>query len=180
LIVDRYGGPTPRANWYIELTETISEYWLPNSTAQGTAIGTGMANTTAVAQALTVTVAWYRATYIYSAVQIEQFAAYACDNLQLNGYTDWFLPSIDELKQIMINREIIGGFATPALEDVGDYTSDIRATYWSSSSYGPGETLGANLHHFAKVCYYQPTTPSNTSITGINWLPNRVRPVRYF
>ena len=39
LLVDQYGGPTPRAGWYLELTETISEYWLPNSTAQGTAIG---------------------------------------------------------------------------------------------------------------------------------------------
>jgi len=38
------------------------------------------------------------------------------------GYSDWFLPSIDELYQLYLNRDVIGGFA--------DHT-----WYWSSSEY---------------------------------------------
>jgi len=37
------------------------------------------------------------------------------------GYSDWFLPSKDELSQLYINRVAIGGFST--------------YTYWSSSEY---------------------------------------------
>jgi hypothetical protein len=38
------------------------------------------------------------------------------------GYSDWFLPSRDELYQLYLNRDVIGGFA--------DHT-----WYWSSSEY---------------------------------------------
>jgi uncharacterized protein (TIGR02145 family) len=46
-------------------------------------------------------------------------AAQACADLVLNGYSDWFLPSRDELQQLYNNRATIGGFQ-------GNY-------YWSSS-----------------------------------------------
>jgi uncharacterized protein (TIGR02145 family) len=48
-------------------------------------------------------------------------AAQACSNLSLNGYNDWFLPSIYELSAIYYNREFIGGFQ--------------NAWYWSSSEF---------------------------------------------
>jgi hypothetical protein len=48
-------------------------------------------------------------------------AARLCDELVLGGYSDWYLPSKDELLKIYINRSYIGGFAT------GDY--------WCSSEY---------------------------------------------
>lgn len=47
-------------------------------------------------------------------------AAKICDDLILGGYNDWYLPSIDELEQLYINREAIGGFVA---ED----------HYWSST-----------------------------------------------
>jgi hypothetical protein len=42
-----------------------------------------------------------------------------CGDLVLGGYSDWYLPSRDELNQLYINRVAIGGFAN-------NY-------YWSSS-----------------------------------------------
>ena len=68
-----------------------------------TAFGTGQANTTAIVKGC-------------SEVGI---AARLCNDLVLGGYSDWYLPSIDELNKLYINRVAIGGFAN-------DY-------YWSSS-----------------------------------------------
>jgi len=62
----------------------------------GTAIGTGQANTTAVVNGCTTT----------------GIAARICDDLVLNGYSDWFLPSKDELNQMYLQKNIIGGFAS--------------------------------------------------------------------
>jgi hypothetical protein len=73
--------------------------------ASGTAIGTGQANTTAIVNACS-----------------EASAAGICDNLTLNGYDDWFLPSIDELYEMYYWRYEIGGFVT-------------SESYWSSSEY---------------------------------------------
>jgi len=73
--------------------------------ASGTAIGTGLANTNT----------------IVSNQGAGSYAAYICYNLVLNGYSDWYLPSRDELYQLYLNQSAIGGF-------VSDY-------YWSSSEY---------------------------------------------
>ncbi len=63
-------------------------------------------------------------------------AAYICDTLTLNGYSDWYLPSKDELNIIYLNRAAIGSF---------DTTFDIKPSrenytigpYWSSSESDP-------------------------------------------
>jgi hypothetical protein len=39
-------------------------------------------------------------------------AARLCGDLVLGGYSDWYLPSRDELYQLYLNRVAIGGFAT--------------------------------------------------------------------
>ena len=68
-----------------------------------TAIGTGQANTTA----------------IVAGCPTIGIAAQICDALVLNGYSDWFLPSKDELNQMYLQKTVIGGFA--------------NYYYWSSS-----------------------------------------------
>jgi len=68
-----------------------------------TALGTGAANTAA----------------ILAGCSEAGIAARLCDNLVLNGYSDWFLPSKDELNKLYQNRSRVGGFGS-------NY-------YWSSS-----------------------------------------------
>ena len=74
--------------------------------ATGTAIGTGLANTNA----------------IIAAQGSGSYAASIARDYNGGGYTDWYLPSKDELNQLYVNKAAIGGgFAN-------DY-------YWSSTEY---------------------------------------------
>ena len=58
-------------------------------------------------------------------------AVAAANNKTTNGYTDWYLPSKDELNQLYINRVAIGGFDVIGTEPF--YTP----SYWSSTEvYG--------------------------------------------
>ena len=68
-----------------------------------TAIGTGAANTTAILAGCTT----------------PGIAAKLCHDYNGGGYTDWYLPSKDELNTLYTNQVAIGGFAS--------------AYYWSSS-----------------------------------------------
>jgi hypothetical protein len=70
-----------------------------------TAMGTGQSNTTA----------------IVNGCNEAGIAARICDDLVLNGYDDWFLPSLDELYQLYLRSNSVGNFH-------GYY-------YWSSSEY---------------------------------------------
>jgi hypothetical protein len=76
-----------------------------------TSIGTGLANTTAIIG---------QSGHTNSAAKV-------CDDYSVTvgsiTYSDWFLPSKDELDKLYINRVAIGGF--------GDYFN-----YWSSSENG--------------------------------------------
>jgi hypothetical protein len=69
-----------------------------------TAIGSGQANTTA----------------IVNGCSTAGLAAQICNDLVLNGYNDWFLPSQDELNLMCQQKSVIGGFSWE---------------YWSSSEY---------------------------------------------
>jgi hypothetical protein len=77
--------------------------WLTQIGASGTAIGTGQANTNLIVSHCGTGT-----------------AAQVCDALVLNSYSDWFLPSKDELNQMYIQSNVIGGFCT-------------GCRYWSSS-----------------------------------------------
>jgi uncharacterized protein (TIGR02145 family) len=69
----------------------------------GTAIGTGITNTAA----------------IVAGCSTPGIAARVCDDLNLNGFTDWYMPSKYELNEMYINRNVLGGFAA--------------TSYWNSS-----------------------------------------------
>jgi hypothetical protein len=71
--------------------------------AGGTAIGTGNQNT----------------INIVTGCATPGIAAKLCYDLTLNGYSDWYLPSKDELNKLYLNKVAVGGFAS--------------AYYWSSS-----------------------------------------------
>jgi len=88
--------------------------------ATGTAIGTGLSNTNAII-----------------ASQGETATSYAAGLARAytgGGYTDWYLPSKEELNKLRMNRDGIGGFAD-------DY-------YWSSSEYSVDGVLAwyQNFH----------------------------------
>jgi len=68
-----------------------------------TAFGTGASNTVA----------------IVNGCSTAGIAARICNDLVLNGYDDWYLPSKDELNKLFLNKTAIGGF--------------VSVAYWSSS-----------------------------------------------
>ena len=119
-------------------------YWLISVPgALGTAIGTGDTNTVWI-------IAQNGAGATYAAGLARAYTG--------GGYTDWFLPSKDELNQLFLKREAIGGFDTTT-----------RPNYWSSSQFGSGIN-GAWFQYFADG--YQ-------GYHSKDW-PNRVRAVRAF
>jgi hypothetical protein len=87
---------------------------LLNFGAKGLEIGTGQQNT----------------QDILNACNESNTAAALCDELEMNGYTDWFLPSRDELDSLYQHREIV---QETALNNNGEYIQ--AAEYWSSSHY---------------------------------------------
>ena len=84
--------------------------------AQGMAIGTGQANTTAIVGQSGCT----------------SGAAYLCDQLTEGGHSDWYLPSRDELNKLYINKLKIGGF-------------DEFNSYWSSSENSANSARSQNI-----------------------------------
>ncbi|MDD7885652.1 DUF1566 domain-containing protein [Flavivirga sp. 57AJ16] len=58
---------------------------------------------------------------------VKPYAAELCYNLNLNGFTDWYLPSKKELSLMFSN---IGRGAKPPNKEVGNFASDF---YWSST-----------------------------------------------
>jgi hypothetical protein len=82
--------------------------------ADGTALGTGNQNT----------------IDIMNGCAEANIAARKCGNLDLNSYSDWYLPSRAELEKLYLN---IGQGAPAPNTNVGAFAS---ASYWSSTQYG--------------------------------------------
>jgi hypothetical protein len=81
----------------------------------------------------------------------------------LNGHTDWFLPSIDELNLMSDN---IGPAAPSPMTNAGKFTD--RGFYWSSSELQVGRAWA-----------WQFSTTGNT-VQQLNYIRYLIRPVRYF
>ncbi len=117
-------------------------YGAPSVTTS-TALGTGAANTAAI-----------------STTCGAGTAARLCDDLVLGGYSDWCLPSRDELEKLYLNQALIGGFSTA-----------MFSYYWSST--GSAETYPSMYTHLISFSDgWYAIGPRNDN--------NRVRAIRYF
>src|SRR5665648_41943 len=92
--------------------------------ASGTALGTGFANTNTIISIQGATTTSY--------------AAGLARSYNGGGYTDWYLPSRDELNKLWINRVKIGGFS--------------YYYYWSSSEYS---TYWYHAYYSTYYAWYQ-------------------------
>ena len=111
--------------------------------ANGTATGTGEANT----------------NLIVSNHLSGTYAAWLCAAHNENGYSDWFLPSQDELNELYLNRATVN---TTLIANGG---TEVSAAYWTSTE--------ANLN---EAWYQTFTNGSQFSITKT--LSLKVRAVR--
>jgi len=100
--------------------------------ATGTATGTGQANTAA----------------IVASQGTGSYAAQLCNDLTVGSYSDWFLPSIDELDQMRANLyPSFGGFPQP-----GEF-------YWSSSEDSDSHAFPEWFYDgMRNVSYYKSTS----------------------
>lgn len=106
--------------------------------ATGTALRTGNTNTNT----------------IVSVLSTGNYAARLCYDLVLNTYSDWYLPSKDEMSKMILNKNAIGGFSS--------------ANYWSSSEYD------------IRNAYYSNFTSGSTNLVGDKLTVANVRAVRSF
>jgi hypothetical protein len=94
--------------------------------AQGTAIGTGLANSNAI-----IAQSGHTAS-----------AAKLCRDYTGGGKTDWFLPSKDELNQLYLQQAVVGGFRQTYYWS----SSEINFEYaWAQISYD-GDQYGINKY----------------------------------
>jgi len=131
---DQGGGDAP---WVLAfLQDGVSD------TSQ--AIGKGAANT----------------AYIVAVQGPGRYAASICTGYTGGGFSDWFLPSANELRTLFVNRNVVDGF------DDADHVS-----YWSSTE---------NPAKYSHSAFYIPFwgAGSKYSASQTNWY--RVRPVRAF
>jgi hypothetical protein len=98
-----------------------------------TSLGTGNSNTNAI-------VAGCANTFI---------AARVCADAVINGFSDWYLPSFDELQKLYLNQAEIGGFK------IGNYWSSSESTatvaYLQQFPFGSG-----NITLKETLCFVRP------------------------
>ncbi len=120
--------------------------WGCDGTSMGTAtaIGTGAANTALIVSGCS-----------------QYSAAKACNDLVVNGFDDWYLPSEQELKKLVLNRSYI------------DLSCGYGQPYWSSSESNiDNKTLAIAVTVCSQVSWYYVKNPN------ISWF--LVRAVRSF
>lgn len=111
--------------------QSTSQVWIEGGSTQttengntSTGIGTGSANTDAIIA---------QTGHTGSAAQL-------CRSYEGGGETDWFLPSKDEVMQLCLQKDTVGGFAA-------NY-------YWSSSEYSTNawiqDFFNGNQNYYSK------------------------------
>jgi hypothetical protein len=98
-----------------------------------TALGTGMVNT----------------NLIVAGCMNPSIAANICSILVLNDYSDWYLPSKDELNKLYLNQTAIGGFA---IDFYWSSSEDTNVTAWGLHFSGAPNSFGkSNPYHVRAV-----------------------------
>ena len=85
--------------------------------------------------------------------EADDYAVIECVQLTENGYSDWYLPSKDELNEMYLHKDVIGGF--------------LPFAYWSSTEVNTTEA------------WYQ-TFGNGNQITELKIAGYSIRPERYF
>jgi hypothetical protein len=114
---------------------TNAEWGCSGTTIGGTssAIGTGQANTTA----------------IVNGCSTAGIAAHICNDLVLNYYSDWFLPSKDELDKLYHQQTFVGGFANDNYWSSSEYSANHAWAEWFGS--GTQANSGKSLTHYVRA-----------------------------
>lgn len=114
-------------------------------TNNGTGIGDGAQNTTTILS--------------YSSGLSDDSAAEICDNLILNGFNDWFLPSLSELSKIRLNKDALNNAAVEngfnSYKNWWYFTSTESANYPSTMVRGINFDDGSH-GSVSKNSYIQP------------------------
>jgi hypothetical protein len=115
--VDQVGPLIPGAEWGCVGAFIIG--------ADGTVIGTGAQNTADILVGCTDT----------------PIAADIAAGYSLNGFSDWFLPSKDELNELYLNKDVVGG-----LSNFGNYwsSSQLDARFSWGQLFSNGNQGGYN------------------------------------
>jgi hypothetical protein len=113
-----------------QTTDAVNVKWFPSSSFYGAtaiSLGQGALNTITIIAAASGA----------GTTDLSSYAAGLASNYRGGGYSDWYLPSKEELNKLYINRASIGGFANTG-----------NLTYWSSSQKGSIDFT--NFTSFAK------------------------------
>ena len=135
--------------------QSLSIPWSNNNTitttgATGIAIGTGLANTNTIITNQGVTATSY--------------AAGLARAYNGGGYTDWYLPSLDELKKLYINRVAIGDFQ--------------ENWYWSSTESDLEDIHNNNVKYAARIVGFGWLNGAESSMHKNGAIP--IRAIRAF
>ena len=148
IIAAPYDTPMSGAQW--------SKNYIGDVGASATEIGTGKQNTDNILISL-------------GASLLPHYAAYAAKSVGIGNYSDWFLPSKDELNKLFDAKEIIGGF-------------DNEFIYWSSTEFGPWHPpmLPPDLSDCAYYKVFAGINAGQSGWIGKGTAGGGVRAVRYF
>jgi hypothetical protein len=109
----------------------------------GLAFGTGKSNTAIVANAI-------RTSPCFST---ELTAAVACDELDYAGYSDWFLPSLDEMRAFRQFLNTHGAMTASYTLAIDLYWTSTQVKY-DEAAFVPGTNSAASFDNEDKTTYF--------------------------
>ena len=133
------GDPGYDVNAQHGLVTTSSDIGYTIFGCQGTAIG-GLSAAIGTGQANT--------NKIIAGCATAGIAARLCNDLVQGGYSDWYLPSLNELNKLWVNRVVLGITPT-AYPSQYQSSTELDATFaWTQEFYGPGQNYSAKSDQF--------------------------------